>query len=74
MSKTTTYEGAVPNHRNLSKNWQLEVFENDGQVGVGLSPQDGTDLRECLMEVNDAEQVLAGLEQAIRRAKAKLEG
>lgn len=72
MSSTFEYEETVRNYRG-GRELTLTVVENDGAVGLGLTliGEDSADQRMCALEVEEANALIAAIQRAVDRAKAK---
>lgn len=71
---TFTYEGTASDIKR-ERQFVLEVFENDGLVGLGLS-LDGDDfeaVRQGIIEPEEIAKVIKGLNEAVARARKRSE-
>jgi hypothetical protein len=68
MSNYEAYSKVVRNFTGGSE-LTLEVVERDGGIGIGLASSD--DRRMSFLDVTEAEAVINGIRDAIKRARAK---
>ena len=84
MSSTPFYASIIPDCRDpeqattVRPGLCLEVVEQDGGIGIGLSPINAatsvpSEMRMGIMNVAEAEAVIAALQQAVSLVKQKLE-